>query len=213
MLAMGGVRSYHIVCSVIMLILLATIAAPLAPTWIRNSINFGCYCFFTTVCNYLKEKADRRVFLLRYELKKQAKATQSAMAREDAEGASKKRVSFRSVRWWWRMHGLTLGCAVCPLSSSPSAHPRSLGILSRAVTDPDLLPPSCSIFHEVRVPLNTALLAVQNLESANVFEFEGTKEHDLEVSELPLLLRFPLSDHPPSRSTPSPARSSRSRTS
>lgn len=29
---------------------------------------------------------------------------------------------------------------------------------------------SSYIFHEVRVPLNTALLAVQNLEGANVFE-------------------------------------------
>lgn len=135
MLAMGGIRSYHIVCSVIMLTLLGTIAAPLAPTWIRNSINFGCYCFFTTVCNYLKEKADRRVFLLRYELKKQAKATQSAMAREDAEGASKKRVSFRAgevvVAKAWTDPLLLR----CPLSSSPSAHPALLvSSLERSLT-------------------------------------------------------------------------------
>lgn len=41
---------------------------------------------------------------------------------------------------------------------------------------------SSYIFHEVRVPLNTALLAVQNLEGANVFD--KNSEHAVEYSAL-----------------------------
>jgi len=37
-------------------------------------------------------------------------------------------------------------------------------------TLPARQPSSCAVFHEVRVPLNTALLAVQNLEGENVFK-------------------------------------------
>lgn len=41
---------------------------------------------------------------------------------------------------------------------------------------------SSYIFHEVRVPLNTALLAVQNLDGANVFD--KSSEHGVEWTAL-----------------------------
>lgn len=82
------------------------------------------------------------MFALRQQLKIQYRATQSAQVMERRAADSKKRfVSYSTF--------------------IPFSH-------SRHVTKLILL--LSLVFHEVRVPLNTALLAVQNLQGENVFE-------------------------------------------
>ncbi|KAJ3160749.1 hypothetical protein HDU88_007855 [Geranomyces variabilis] len=71
--------------------------------------------------NYCHERLDRKVFLVREELKRQFKATQRARHLEFKASDSKKRFVLY-------------------------------------------------IFHEVRVPLNAASLAVQNLEADGIFD-------------------------------------------
>lgn len=46
------------------------------------------------------------------------------------------------------------------------------------------------IFHEVRVPLNTALLALQTLESMDVFKQSAAKDCDIEFTALKGSLRM-----------------------
>lgn len=82
------------------------------------------------------------MFALRQQLKIQYRATQSAQVMERRAADSKKRFVSYST-------------------SIPFSH-------SRHVTKLILL--LSLVFHEVRVPLNTALLAVQNLQGENVFE-------------------------------------------
>ncbi|KDQ26517.1 putative Tco5 histidine kinase [Pleurotus ostreatus PC15] len=82
-------------------------------TWTRTMINFAIFHIFMIYVHYKRESAERRVFIMRDQLKVQFKATQKAQVNERKAGESKRRLT-----------------------------------------------------SYVRVPLNTALLAVQNMDAS-----------------------------------------------
>ncbi|KAJ3178918.1 hypothetical protein HDU87_003185 [Geranomyces variabilis] len=97
---------------------------------IRNIAVYFVFGVFLNYMNYNQERLDRKLFLMRDELKRQFKATQRARHLEFKAGDSKKRfVSY--------------------------------------------------IFHEVRVPLNAASLAVQNLAAEGLFKTCSQDQRDV----------------------------------
>ncbi|KAJ3160001.1 hypothetical protein HDU86_001266 [Geranomyces michiganensis] len=120
--AAGSMMAYLIVYS-------ATIL-PDRITGIRTMVVYFSFSVFLNYMHYNHERLDRKVYLLRDELKRQFKATQRARHLEFKAGDSKKRfVSY--------------------------------------------------IFHEVRVPLNAASLAVQNLEAEGLFQTCSQDQRDV----------------------------------
>ncbi|KAG1737208.1 Tco5, signal transduction HAMP domain histidine kinase [Suillus lakei] len=107
--AMVGALSFLIISS--------TLILPYKPVWTKHMLNFLLYHTFLLFVHYMQENSERRLFILREQLKTQFKATQKAQINERKEADSKRRLT-------------------------------------------------SYVFHEVRVPLNTALLAVQNMEAS-----------------------------------------------
>lgn len=99
------------------LIISSTLILPYKPIWTKHMLNFLLYHTFLLFVHYMHENSERRLFILREQLKTQFKATQKAQINERKEADSKRRLT-------------------------------------------------SYVFHEVRVPLNTALLAVQNMETS-----------------------------------------------
>ncbi|KAG1850910.1 Tco5, signal transduction HAMP domain histidine kinase [Suillus subluteus] len=99
------------------LIISSTLILPYKPIWTKHMLNFLLYHTFLLFVHYMHENSERRLFILREQLKTQFKATQKAQINERKEADSKRRLT-------------------------------------------------SYVFHEVRVPLNTALLAVQNMEAS-----------------------------------------------
>ncbi|KAH0836785.1 Tco5, signal transduction HAMP domain histidine kinase [Lanmaoa asiatica] len=89
---------------------------PYRPIWARNLFNFILYHIFLLFVHYMHENSERRLFILREQLKIQFRETQKAQINERKEADSKRRLT--------------------------------------------------SYLVQVRVPLNTALLAVQNMEAS-----------------------------------------------
>ncbi|KIJ65498.1 hypothetical protein HYDPIDRAFT_110594 [Hydnomerulius pinastri MD-312] len=100
---------------------------PYRPIWVRNLLNFLLYHIFLLFVHYMHENSERRLFILREQLKNQFKATQKAQINERKEADSKRRLT-----------------------------------------------------SYVRVPLNTALLAVQNMEASGAV----SKTQELEFMAL-----------------------------
>jgi osomolarity two-component system sensor histidine kinase SLN1 len=93
---------------------------PEKKTWLRNALDFLIYHGFLLYVHYSREQAERRLYILRDQLKVQFRATQKAQVNERKAADSKRRLT-------------------------------------------------SYVFHEVRVPLNTALLAVQNMAAEGTF--------------------------------------------
>ncbi|CAE6458104.1 unnamed protein product [Rhizoctonia solani] len=109
----------------------AAFFVPFRSTWIRHILNLIIYHAFVLYINWMRETADRRLHVLRDQLKTQYKQTQKAQISERKSSDSKRRLT-------------------------------------------------SYIFHEVRVPLNTALLAAQNLAGTNAIQ----REHEIEFNAL-----------------------------
>lgn len=107
--AMAGALTFLIISS--------TLILPYKLIWTKHMLNFLLYHTFLLFVHYMHENSERRLFILREQLKTQFKATQKAQINERKEADSKRRLT-------------------------------------------------SYVFHEVRVPLNTALLAVQNMEAS-----------------------------------------------
>ncbi|KAG2144351.1 Tco5, signal transduction HAMP domain histidine kinase [Suillus clintonianus] len=119
-IALFGMRMDRIaamVGSLSFLIISSTLILPYKPIWTKHMLNFLLYHTFLLFVHYMHENSERRLFILREQLKGQYKATQKAQINERKEADSKRRLT-------------------------------------------------SYVFHEVRVPLNTALLAVQNMEAS-----------------------------------------------
>ncbi|KAF7795011.1 hypothetical protein EIP86_006155 [Pleurotus ostreatoroseus] len=104
---------------------------PVHTSFIRNVINFMCFQAFLLYTHYMRENAERRLYVLRDQLKVQYRATQKAQVNERKAADSKRRLT-------------------------------------------------SYVFHEVRVPLNTALLAVQNMAASGIV----VKEQEIEFKAL-----------------------------
>ncbi|CUA69528.1 putative protein KIAA0754 [Homo sapiens] [Rhizoctonia solani] len=104
---------------------------PWKATWIRHILNLIIFHAFILYINWMRETTDRRLYVLRDQLKTQYKQTQKAQISERKSSDSKRRLT-------------------------------------------------SYIFHEVRVPLNTALLAAQNLAGTNAIQ----REHEIEFNAL-----------------------------
>ncbi|EJD48059.1 hypothetical protein AURDEDRAFT_113285 [Auricularia subglabra TFB-10046 SS5] len=118
-IAVFALRHHRLTCAISAVSFLAVVSALVTPyrhTWIRSTLNLAAYYSFLLYMHYKREENERRLYLLREELKAQAIATQRAQQSERKASESKRRLT-------------------------------------------------SYIFHEVRVPLNTALLAVQNMEA------------------------------------------------
>ncbi|KAJ1301357.1 hypothetical protein OPQ81_003756 [Rhizoctonia solani] len=109
----------------------AAFFVPFKATWIRHVLNLIIFHAFVLYINWMRETADRRLYVLRDQLKTQYKQTQKAQISERKSSESKRRLT-------------------------------------------------SYIFHEVRVPLNTALLAAQNLAGTNAIQ----REHEIEFNAL-----------------------------
>ncbi|CAE6458231.1 unnamed protein product [Rhizoctonia solani] len=109
----------------------AAFFVPFKATWIRHVLNLIIFHAFILYINWMRETADRRLHILRDQLKTQYKQTQKAQISERKSSESKRRLT-------------------------------------------------SYIFHEVRVPLNTALLAAQNLAGTNAIQ----REHEIEFNAL-----------------------------
>ncbi|KAH7316420.1 hypothetical protein B0J17DRAFT_687075 [Rhizoctonia solani] len=109
----------------------AAFMVPYKATWIRHVLNLIIFHAFVLYINWMRETADRRLYVLRDQLKTQYKQTQKAQISERKSSESKRRLT-------------------------------------------------SYIFHEVRVPLNTALLAAQNLAGTNAIQ----REHEIEFNAL-----------------------------
>lgn len=125
-----GSRLSSVIGALIWVILVAIFVVPDHIQFVRNLVNFVLFMIAIIWTSYLKERSDRRMFMLRDELKCHFRATQKAQIAERAASESKKRfVSY--------------------------------------------------IFHEVRVPLNSALLAYQNLLGEKVFSSANEDQKDM----------------------------------
>ena len=117
-MALGHHRIYCAPLSVLFLLgVMSGLIAPYSSEWIRYELELLFYWGFLLYMMFKRESNERRLFLLREELRAQAIATQQAEQSERSANDAKRRLT-------------------------------------------------SYIFHEVRVPLNTALLAVQNMEAA-----------------------------------------------
>ncbi|KAI9099753.1 hypothetical protein DFS34DRAFT_579201, partial [Phlyctochytrium arcticum] len=113
-------RAWAMFGSIMFCVCLGVTIIPTRVAWIRNLLVFLTFMIFINIMSYNQERIDRRMFLIRDQLKLQYRATQKAQHLEHKAADSKKRfVSY--------------------------------------------------IFHEVRVPLNSALLAIQNLAGEGIF--------------------------------------------
>jgi hypothetical protein len=91
-------RLSHAVGATGWLILCAVFIIPDRRKFLRNAINFILFHCAIIYAQFLKEKADRRMFSLREQLKQQYKATQKAQVAERQAAESKKRfVSYMCV--------------------------------------------------------------------------------------------------------------------
>ncbi|QRV85043.1 response regulator receiver [Ceratobasidium sp. AG-Ba] len=104
---------------------------PYNRNWIRHILNLIIFHAFILYINWMRETAERRLYVLRDQLKTQYKQTQKAQISERKSSESKRRLT-------------------------------------------------SYIFHEVRVPLNTALLAAQNLAGTGAIQ----REHEIEFNAL-----------------------------
>ncbi|EIW75099.1 hypothetical protein CONPUDRAFT_85430 [Coniophora puteana RWD-64-598 SS2] len=114
---LGMNRITALICVTSFFVFACGMILPFEPIWIRNLLTFLIYHIFLLFVHYMNESSERRLFILREQLKNQFKATQKAQINERKEADSKRRLT-------------------------------------------------SYVFHEVRVPLNTALLAVQNMEAS-----------------------------------------------
>ncbi|KAL5531605.1 hypothetical protein ACEPAG_4482 [Sanghuangporus baumii] len=121
--------------AIVFLVMSASMVIPFRISWIRNDLNFLIFQAFLLYIHYMKEVGERRLFLLRDQLKMQFKATQKAQMNERKASESKRRLT-------------------------------------------------SYVFHDkfilVRVPLNTALIAVQNMEATDMIQ----KDQEVEFSAL-----------------------------
>ncbi|KZV96435.1 hypothetical protein EXIGLDRAFT_733351 [Exidia glandulosa HHB12029] len=106
------------ISAVCFIAIISVLVTPYKHTWIRSTLNLVAYYSFLLFMHYKREENERRLYLLREELKTQMLATQQAQQSERKTSDSKRRLT-------------------------------------------------SYIFHEVRVPLNTAMLAAQNMEASN----------------------------------------------
>jgi signal transduction histidine kinase len=112
-------------------------------TMAHHAFQTMAFHFFLMWVHYMRENAERRLYVLRDQLKLQYKATQKAQINERKAADSKRRLT-------------------------------------------------SYVFHEVRVPLNTALLAVQNMAAVGVFARSQDigKLADLPASSSVLIVYF-----------------------
>ncbi|TDL26135.1 hypothetical protein BD410DRAFT_784176 [Rickenella mellea] len=128
-IALFGLRLHRfpaMLATVVMLMLMFGLIVPHHLMWIRQALNFLAFHAFLLHIHYMRELADRRLYILREQVKVQLRATQVAQVNERKASDSKRRLT-------------------------------------------------SYVFHEVRVPLNTALIAVQNMDAS------GTVVKDQEV--------------------------------
>ncbi|KAK7685740.1 hypothetical protein QCA50_011086 [Cerrena zonata] len=133
---------------------------PLRTSFIRNVVNFLFFQGFLLYIHYMRENAERKLYSLREQLKIQHRATQRAQVNERKAADSKRRltscVPFTThfIDWY--------SCHVRLAMSSMMSIPPLL--IDQCRKDTDMI----WISLQVRVPLNTALLAVQNMEASGV---------------------------------------------
>lgn len=86
-----GSRISHTAGSLLWVGIVGGLIVPRRVRFVRNLLT--CVLFQIAICfaSYLKEKSDRKMFLLREQLKAQYKATQQAQMAERAVSESKKR--------------------------------------------------------------------------------------------------------------------------
>jgi osomolarity two-component system sensor histidine kinase SLN1 len=85
MAALIGSLTFFIVASILIL--------PYRPIWVRNLLNFILYHIFLLFVHYMHENSERRLFILREQLKIQFKETQKAQINERKEADSKRRLT------------------------------------------------------------------------------------------------------------------------
>ncbi|CAE6529714.1 unnamed protein product [Rhizoctonia solani] len=129
--ALGQNRTFQTFMVISFICTAAALLVPYKATWIRHVLNLIIFHAFILYINWMRETVDRRLYVLRDQLKTQYKQTQKAQISERKSSDSKRRLT-------------------------------------------------SYIFHEVRVPLNTALLAAQNLAGTNAIQ----REHEIEFNAL-----------------------------
>ncbi|KAH9074915.1 hypothetical protein EDB83DRAFT_2218949 [Lactarius deliciosus] len=123
--ALFGLRQKRlpaVICAMIWVCLASAVILPHHKVWTKNVLNFIIFQGFLICVHYMLETSERRLYILRDQLKVQFLATQKAQINERKAADSKRRLTS------------------CPL-----------GVVA-----------------QVRVPLNTALLAVQNMEASGI---------------------------------------------
>lgn len=108
-----------VICAIIWACFASVVVLPYRKVWTRNVLDFIIFQGFLVCVHYMLETSERRLYVLRDQLKVQFRATQKAQINERKAADSKRRLT-------------------------------------------------SYVFHEVRVPLNTALLAVQNMEASGI---------------------------------------------
>ncbi|KAF8555658.1 Tco5, signal transduction HAMP domain histidine kinase [Imleria badia] len=83
--ALVGSLTFFIVASILIL--------PYRQIWVRNLLNFILYHIFLLFVHYMHENSERRLFILREQLKIQFKETQKAQINERKEADSKRRLT------------------------------------------------------------------------------------------------------------------------
>ncbi|OJA18325.1 hypothetical protein AZE42_02808 [Rhizopogon vesiculosus] len=81
---MGSLTFFIITCALLL---------PYKPIWIRHLLNFLLYHTFLLFVHYMHENSERRLYILREQLKNQFKATQKAQINERKEADSKRRLT------------------------------------------------------------------------------------------------------------------------
>ncbi|TFK48405.1 hypothetical protein OE88DRAFT_1713978 [Heliocybe sulcata] len=114
-------RLPHMIGAICWLVLACVLIIPDRHTWTRNVLNHVVYQSFLLYVHYTRENGERRLYMLRDQVKKAWRTTQKARINEGKAADSKRRLTSLI----WDLAGV-----------------------------------------QVRVPLNTALLAVQNMEAA-----------------------------------------------
>ncbi|KAG1795079.1 Tco5, signal transduction HAMP domain histidine kinase [Suillus plorans] len=95
-IALFGMRMNRIAAmagALTFLVISSTLILPYKPIWTKHMLNFLLYHIFLLFVHYMHENSERRLFILREQLKTQFKATQKAQINERKEADSKRRLT------------------------------------------------------------------------------------------------------------------------
>ncbi|KAJ7765299.1 hypothetical protein B0H16DRAFT_1883289 [Mycena metata] len=161
-------RLYNFIAQVIFFVLLVVLIIPVQGIYARNVVSFAVFSLFVQGLHYTLENSRRTMFLLALQLKQAYKAKHKARLAESKASFTKRRRVFFFLFIILFVVIIRRRCGI---------------VRKRQRAETDFFRFANYIFHEVRVPLNNAVLAFQLLQSGNAFKQDYAKSTEVYALE------------------------------